>query len=117
MDCTFSAGRAMDKLANYRKILCGIINEYAGYKPRNSPFDWVPICDDNNEEYLLMSIGWDEKRKSQISINFSLSNQRRQNLHRTRQYRCQSCSANAGRRRAERRHRAGILRAFASQVN
>ena len=51
----------MDKIENYQKILCGIINEYAGYKPRNSPYDWVPICDDKNREYLLMSIGWDEK--------------------------------------------------------
>ena len=49
----------MDKLEKYRQILRGIINEYAGYKPRNSPFDWTPICDDERGEYLLMSIGWD----------------------------------------------------------
>ncbi len=66
----------MDKLEKYRRILRGIINEYAGYKPRYTPFDWVPICDDENGEYVLMSIGWDaqEKHKYHSIFHFRIKN-------------------------------------------
>lgn len=66
----------MDKLETYKKILREIITEYAGYKPRNSPHELLPICDDAACEYVLMSIGWDEKenRKYHSIFHFRIKN-------------------------------------------
>lgn len=55
----------MDKLETYKEILREIITEYAGYKPRNSPHELLPICDDTTGEYILMSIEW--RKRSMFS--------------------------------------------------
>ena len=50
----------MDKLKKYRGILQSIILRYAKYNPSYSKTEWLPICDDERNEYLLMDVGWEE---------------------------------------------------------
>lgn len=50
----------MDKLSCYRKIIQEIILKHAKYKPSHGKIETINICDAENDNYLLMDIGWDE---------------------------------------------------------
>jgi hypothetical protein len=50
----------MDKLERYRKIVQGIIEEYARYKPANGQIDTEAIVDHERGHYEVMHIGWDD---------------------------------------------------------
>lgn len=66
----------MDKLDNYRKILQEIIFRYAKYNPSYSLSEWLPICDTERDEYLLMDVGWekDEERAYLTIFHFRIKN-------------------------------------------
>lgn len=53
----------MDKLKKYQKILQSIVFQYAKYNPSYSKTEWLPICDDERGEYLLVDVGWEENEK------------------------------------------------------
>ena len=64
----------MDKLENYRKVLQEIIFRYAEYNPSYSLSEWLPICDTERDEYLLMDVGWekDEERAYLTIFHFRI---------------------------------------------
>lgn len=66
----------MDKLTKYREILQAIIFRYAKYNPSNSLSEWLPICDTERDEYLLMDVGWekDEERAYLTIFHFRIKN-------------------------------------------
>jgi hypothetical protein len=49
----------MDKLDSYQKIIQNVVKEYAKYKPSHGKIEAIPICDVENNNYLLMGVGWD----------------------------------------------------------
>jgi hypothetical protein len=50
----------MDKLNSYREIIQNVVKEYAKYKPSHGKIEAIPICDVENNNYLLMGVGWDK---------------------------------------------------------
>lgn len=68
----------MDKLKKYQEILQSIILQYAKYNPSYSETEWLPICDDERGEYLLVDAGWekDEKRTYLTVFHFRIKNEK-----------------------------------------
>lgn len=65
----------MDKLEKYRRILREIILRYGSYTSSRSNTDWLPICDDERGEYLLIDAGWEnEKRVYLTAFHFRIKN-------------------------------------------
>ena len=66
----------MDKITKYRQILRDIILRFGNYTSSSSKTDWLPICDDERGEYLLVDVGWerDEKRTYLIVFHFRIKN-------------------------------------------
>jgi hypothetical protein len=66
----------MDKVTKYRQILREIILRFGSYTSSYSKTDWLPICDDERSEYLLVDVGWekDEKRTYLIVFHFRIKN-------------------------------------------
>jgi hypothetical protein len=58
----------MDKIANYRRILRRLINEYARYQPSHGQIEAIPICDPKNDNYLLIHAGWDNIRRMHATV-------------------------------------------------
>ena len=48
----------MEKLAHYRAILKGVVEEAAQYPPSNGAIEAIPICDDTRAQYQLLHLGW-----------------------------------------------------------
>lgn len=66
----------MDKLEKYRQILREIILQYGSYTSSRSKTDWLPICDDERGEYLLVDVGWkeNEDRTYLVVFHFRIKN-------------------------------------------
>lgn len=65
----------MDKLINYRQILREIILRYGSYASRYSQTDWLPICDDERGEYLLVDVGWKDEERTYLTVfHFRIKN-------------------------------------------
>lgn len=67
----------MEKLEKYKEILESLILQYAEYKPRNTSNEWLPVCDNERGEYLLIKTGWDkngETKTSHTIFHFRLNN-------------------------------------------
>ncbi len=58
----------MDKVANYRRILRRIVQEYARYKPSHGEIEPIPVCDPKNDNYLLIHAGWDNIRRIHSTV-------------------------------------------------
>ncbi|NER33380.1 MAG: XisI protein [Oscillatoria sp. SIO1A7] len=52
----------MDKLERYRESIKTILKEYAD-RMKNSEFDVQLICDNENDHYLLLDVGWQKSRR------------------------------------------------------
>src|SRR5262245_49228166 len=50
----------MDELAHYRKVIRGIIEAYAQYKPARGDVQIEVIFDEGNDHYELMYAGWND---------------------------------------------------------
>ena len=50
----------MDKSARYRNILRQLLIHHAKHLPHQGQIRTIPICDAENDNYLLMDIGWDK---------------------------------------------------------
>lgn len=48
----------MGKLEQYRKIIQTLIEKHASYSSSNGEIETLKICDLINDNYLLMTIGW-----------------------------------------------------------
>jgi hypothetical protein len=66
----------MEKLKKYQEILQSIILRYAEYNPSYSKTEWLPICDDERGEYLLVDVGWEdnEERTYLTVFHFRIKN-------------------------------------------
>jgi hypothetical protein len=53
----------MDKVANYRRALRRLVNEYARYRPSHGRIESIPVCDPKTDNYLLIHSGWDNIRR------------------------------------------------------
>jgi len=58
----------MDKVANYRRILRRLVNEYARFKPSHGQIEPIPVCDPKNDNYLLVHTGWDNIRRIHSTV-------------------------------------------------
>jgi len=58
----------MDKVANYRRTLRRLVNEYARYKPSHGQIEPIPVCDPKNDNYLLVHAGWDNIRRIHSTV-------------------------------------------------
>lgn len=65
----------MEKLNNYRSILRRIVTERAKYTPSHGIIETVAICDDQQEHYLMVHLGWSEHyRHDQPILHLRLHN-------------------------------------------
>jgi hypothetical protein len=53
----------MDKLEHYRKIVRGLIEEYARYKPSHGQIETEAVADAEIDHYEVMHVGWDGMRR------------------------------------------------------
>jgi hypothetical protein len=49
----------MDKLNKYRQIIHTLIRRHAMYVPQHGNIQTIPICDVEQDNYLLLDVGWD----------------------------------------------------------
>jgi hypothetical protein len=49
----------MDKLTNYRQIVERVLRTYAAYPPSHGKIDTTLIVDREQDQYLLLDVGWD----------------------------------------------------------
>ena len=53
----------MDKLANYRQIIQKTVTYHAQNVPSHGQIKSIPIIDMIHDNYLLMDIGWNNKKR------------------------------------------------------
>jgi hypothetical protein len=58
----------MDRLDQYRDIICRLIEEYASYKPANGQIESKAIIDRERDQYEVMHVGWDGYRRVHGSV-------------------------------------------------
>jgi hypothetical protein len=58
----------MDRVANYRKIVKHIINEYAAFKPSYGDIEVEAVFDESRDHYEMVYAGWDEHRRIHGSV-------------------------------------------------
>ena len=49
----------MDKIDKYRRVIKGIIEQHAQIQYSHGNIERLPICDEKQDSYLLLSVGWD----------------------------------------------------------
>jgi hypothetical protein len=58
----------MDKIERYRRIVSGLIEEYARFKPSHGEIDTEAIVDCKRDHYEVMHVGWDGFRRVHGSV-------------------------------------------------
>jgi hypothetical protein len=58
----------MDKLNQYRDIICRLIEEYASFKPANGQIETEAIKDRDRDHYEVLHVGWDGVRRVHGSV-------------------------------------------------
>ena len=58
----------MDKTERYRRIVIGLIEEYARHKPSHGDITTEAIVDRANDHYEVMHVGWDGSRRVHGSV-------------------------------------------------
>ena len=55
----------MDKVIRYREILKRLLSDLAAISSKSDPsgIDTTCVLDEDRDQYLLLSIGWDGKRR------------------------------------------------------
>lgn len=53
----------MDKVDEYRQIIKDIVSRHAQMKYSHGEIERLPVCDEEQDSYLLLSIGWDGRRR------------------------------------------------------
>ena len=48
----------MDKLSHYRSAVKQVLSQHAAYVPSHGQIETLPVCDERNDNYLLLDIGW-----------------------------------------------------------
>ncbi len=58
----------MDKVTRYRQIVQEVIEDYAQLMSRGNQARILPICDTIHDQYLLVSLGWINKRREHAIV-------------------------------------------------
>lgn len=58
----------MDKVANYRRIIRRLVQQYAQYRPSHGQIESIPVCDTKNDNYVLIHTGWDNIRRIHATV-------------------------------------------------
>jgi hypothetical protein len=58
----------MDKVANYRRIIRRLVNQYAQYRPSHGQIESIPVCDAKTDNYVLIHAGWDNIRRIHATV-------------------------------------------------
>ncbi len=65
----------MDKLEKYRNYVINIINKYASYKPSHGEVEVQTVCDEKNDHYQILNVGWhNNKRIYGCSLHIDIKN-------------------------------------------
>lgn len=63
-----SEGSAMDKVERYREIIRQVLTDYAQRMSRLTSVQLLPVCDPTHDQYLLVSLGWQNRRREHAIV-------------------------------------------------
>jgi hypothetical protein len=49
----------MDRIENYRQIICNVLSEYLDLRYANAEIQNEAVFDRENDRYMVVSVGWD----------------------------------------------------------
>jgi len=58
----------MDKVTGYRRIIQNVLEEYAERMSRGNQVRILAVCDTTHDQYLLISLGWSNKRREHAIV-------------------------------------------------
>ncbi len=53
----------MDRVDEYRRVIKEILNRHSQIKYGHGDIERVTICDEEQDSYLLLNVGWDKGRR------------------------------------------------------
>jgi XisI protein len=64
----------MDRIEKYRQILESVVKRHAQFQPANGQIETHAVCDRENDEYMVIDSGWNEKgrRIYDVVLHFRL---------------------------------------------
>lgn len=64
----------MDRVENYRRILQQVVKRHARFQPANGHIKTHAVCDVENDDYMVVDSGWNEKgrRINDVVLHFRL---------------------------------------------
>ncbi len=64
----------MDRVENYRRILQQVVKRHARFQPANGHIKTHAVCDVENDDYMVVDSGWNEKgrRINDVVFHFRL---------------------------------------------
>jgi hypothetical protein len=104
----------MDRL-KYREVLQSVVNRHAKFQPANGNIKTHAVCDTQNDDYMVVDSGWNEKGRRIYDVVPFLP-AKRQSYSRTRQHRCRSRPRTDRRRNCQRRYYFGLQCCAVSEV-
>jgi hypothetical protein len=58
----------MDKVTRYRQIIQQVLENYAQAMSCGNQVQILPVCDTRHDQYLLVSLGWSNKRREHAIV-------------------------------------------------
>jgi len=58
----------MDKITRYRQIVQQVLEDYARLMSTGNSVRILPVCDSSRDHYLLVSLGWQNKRREHAIV-------------------------------------------------
>ena len=58
----------MDKMTRYRQLIQQVLESYALAMSRGNQVQLLPVCDMARDQYLLVSLGWSNKRREHAIV-------------------------------------------------
>lgn len=58
----------MDKMTRYRQIIQQVLENYARAMSQGNQVQILPVCDTAHDQYLLISLGWSNKRREHAIV-------------------------------------------------
>ena len=53
----------MDRQADYRRMIKQVLHDHAQIRYSHGEIERLAVCDEENDSYLVLAIGWDENRR------------------------------------------------------
>ena len=74
-DSEKGGNRRMDKLEKYRSYVTELIDKYGNYRPACGDIETQKVCDEKNDHYQVVSVGWhDNRRVYGCSLHIDIKN-------------------------------------------